>query len=178
MLRDRRHEWAGEDPDDWEAIFEDVHRSLRKTLLAIKRDAAEQGIDIVNLEKIKEPPSPSRFALWRKLRKWHLEVSRLCEAADEDEELWLFTEDGADLLWYMGTLHAKVYRQLCNRWHIRQRDGYGDFDYEYTQYVLAECLRILKRSFSELIKIESPQKWGLMVALGELATLEGQITKI
>ena len=56
-----------------------------------------------------------------------------------------------DLSWYSNTFTVKTYRQLCNRWHIKKGDEYGKFDYEYTKYVLEECVRILKKSLSEII---------------------------
>ena len=174
----RRHIEAGEDPDDLENVFEDVGTSLKEALQMIKADAAAKGFDIVNIDDIKEPPLPKMFPLWRKVRECGTEVTKLAKRAEESEELWLGTEDAADLLWYINTLQAKVYRQLCNRWHIKVGDGYGDFDYEYTQYVLKECLLILKKSLNELCKLDSPQKWGFIVVAGELANLEKRIVKI
>lgn len=174
----RRHIEAGEDPDSWDSVFDDVGRNFKEALQMIKRDAAARGIDITNIDEIQEPPEPEKFLLWRKVSNWHKQLIKLVRQAEHSEELWLGTEEAADLLWYMNTLHAKVYRQLCNRWHMKVGDGYGDFDYEYTQYVLSECLRILGHSLSELIKLDSPQKWGLLVVSGELGKLEQEILKI
>lgn len=174
----RRHISAGEDPDSWESVFDDVGRSFKEVLQIIKRDAAAKGFDITNIDNIQEPPKPDKFPLWRKVRAWHKEITKLAQRAEKAEELWFGTEEAADLLWYMNTLHAKVYRQLCNRWHLKAGDDYGEVDYEYTQYVLKECLRILEKALSELSALDTKDKAKFLVALGQAQDLKKQILKI
>ncbi|MBI4050290.1 MAG: hypothetical protein HY398_02475 [Candidatus Doudnabacteria bacterium] len=179
LQKDRqRHLDAGEDPDDMAVVFEDISLAFKETLAAIKRDAERLGIDITNIDHIQEPPRPEKFSLYRKVAAWRHSMADLLEGADLDEEIWPFTDEGQDLSWYKNTLCAKVYRQLTNRWHLDSDDDYGEFDYEYTQYVLKECLKILKASLSELIKMDLRHKPQFLIALANLNTLESKILKI
>ena len=173
-----KHIDAGEDPDSWESAFADVGKNLRQTLEMIKQDAAAKGIDITNLDDIQEPPSPSKFPLYTKVKNWWLAVHKLVEAAELDEEMWLYTPEGEDLIWYSLLLPKKVYRQQCNRWHLKMGDNYGEFEYEYTQYVLQESAKILKYSLFELMKIDSKYKSKFLIILTNLQALELKILKI
>lgn len=74
----------------------------------------------------------------------------------------------------MNTLTAKVYRQLCNRWHMDQKDSYGEFDYTYTQHVLEVCLDILEKSLSQL-SLSHPD---FTLSYVELTRLKGDILSI
>lgn len=173
-----RHIAVGENPDDARSVFEDVSNNLKEALTMIKKDAAARGIDITNIADIKEPPGPEEFPLYKKVDKWHKGISELVKDAEQTDSLWLLTEAAEDLLWYKNTVLAKTYRQLSNRWHLKQGDGYGDIDYQYTGYVLTECLNILDRRLRELSSLASPQKAELMVALPRLMDLKKKILKI
>jgi hypothetical protein len=144
----------------------------------VKKDAKRMGIDITNINDIKEPPEPNQFPLYRKIARWQKQVFQIAEEADEQAALWLYTESASDLLWYTNTLLAKTYRQLCNRSYIASGDDYGDFDYIYTKYVLGECLKILKKSLSKLLLLNSEHKGELISAFSQLIRLEKQILKI
>lgn len=177
--RDRaRHLEAGEDPDSPQSAFGDVGITFKEVLETIKQDAARHGFEISNLEKIQEPPPPSGFSFYRKLALWHGQLTKMTETAEVADALWIYMEAGADLLWYKNILLTKVYRQLCNRWHLKRGDGYGEFDYEYTQYVLGECLKILKKSLNELSSSQSPQQGIFFLSLADLLKLEKKIMAI
>lgn len=174
----QRHIEKNEDPDDIKSVFEDVGRNFKETLEMIKKDCEAKGIELTNIDKIKEPPEPEEFPLYKKVKQWSNSVFETLERATTCEELWTFTETAEDLSWYSNLLPAKVYRQFCNQWEIGHGDAYGEVDYNYTKYVIGECLKILKKSLGELTYFNSSQKSGLILALGQLMTLENDINKI
>lgn len=179
IKRDRqRHIEKGEDPDDIKSVFEDVGRNLKEALAMIKKDAERMGIDITNIDNIQEPPAPEEFPLYNKVKEWHDFVFEIIEEAEKAEDLLLLTEAAQDLSWYSNILLAKVYRQLCNKWYIKNGNDYGEFDYQYTKYVLKECLKILKQSFRELASPYSNREINLILADEELSSLEKKILKI
>lgn len=179
ILRDRqRHIDRGENPDDWKSVFEDVGRNLQEAMVMIKKDAERLGIDITNINDIQEPPEPDEFPLYQEAKKWNADVLAVLQDAEQTESLWCHTEAAADMSWYVHTLLAKTYRQLCNRWHIEQNDGYGEFDYQYTKYVLRECGKIIKQSLAEAASSFSEQKVSLMILLTEFMELEKKIFRI
>jgi len=102
-------------------------------------------------------------------------VIALGDRAQARGEFWIYTEEAAGLFWYANILVAKTYRQLCNRWHIKKNDDYGEFDYQYTKYILSECLKILKKSLEKLVKNSPPQKKELSSILLNLSKLEEKI---
>lgn len=169
-----RHIMAGEDPDSMESVFEDVGRNLKETLAMVRRDAKRLGIDVTNIDDIQEPPEPWDFPLYEKVKTWHDAVANIAATADAQGPAWLRTEAALDLFWYANTLTAKVYRQLCNRWHMDHGDGYGEFDYAYTKQVLGECLGILEASLSQLF-LSYPD---LTLSYAELLRLKEDIVRI
>ena len=179
IKRDRKKHLArGEDPDSMEAALEDVGNNFKEALAMIKKDAKRMGIDISNIDDIKEPPKPHEFPLYNKINSWRHDIYQMAEQASENLEAWPELEPGLDLFWYANTTLAKTYRQLCNRWHLEQGDEYGEEDYEYTKYVLGECLAILKKSLSKLITMYPGKKGELNLALVMLSGLEREILKI
>lgn len=178
IKRDRqRHIEKGEDPDDPKFALEDVGQNFKEALEIIKKDAESKGFDITNIEKIQEPPEPEEFPFYRKVKEWNKEVFKIGDEAELSGNWWIYTEAAADLFWYANTLLAKVYRQLCNRWHIKNGDDYGKFDYQYTGYVLKECFEILKKSLKELDS-NYPQRQKLNSIYLNLLKLEKEIIKI
>lgn len=175
-----RHIMKGEDPDDMKSVFEDAGKSLGEALAMIKQDTAEMGIDITNLSEaeLEEPPVPDAFPLYQKVVEWHDGMAAVIKEADLRGSAWLFTEAAADLGWYENTLLAKVYRQLCNQWHLDRGDEYGEADYKYTKYVLGECLKILEKSFAELSAIGSLESGRLRRYLIRLHELKESILSI
>lgn len=147
---EEKHIQKGEDPDSPEAMLEDVSHNFREALEAIKADAEDQGIDIENIDDIKEPPKPQEFDLYEKTKRWWDSVMVLVKESESEKGSWLETEAGKDLVWYANTVLAKTYRQLCNRWHLENGDEYGDVDYDYTQYVLKEVFKFLDDALRDL----------------------------
>jgi len=177
IKKDRqRHIERGEDPDAAESVFEDVSRNFKEALQMIKKDAESKGFDVANIENIQEPPAPEEFPLWKEVKKWR--DSALVFVDNPETGFWIYTEQVQDLSWYADTLTAKVYRQLCNKWHIKNNDDYGEFDYQYTKYILKECLGILKKSLRKLIRNDQEQRKELRPLLFVLIKLEKQIIKI
>jgi len=176
IKKDRqRHLEQGEDPDDMKSVFEDVSRNLKEVLEMIKKECETYGIELTNIENIKEPPEPKEFPLYREIDNWRRKVILLLEEAYGTGELWVETEAAADLSWYKDTIAGKIYRQLTNKWHIGHGDEYGEFDYQYTKYVLGECFKILKKSLNELILFQSLQKADLIMSLARLLEIEKKV---
>lgn len=173
-----RHVAMGKNTYNIAIAPEDVGRNFKEALMLIKKDAERMGIDITNIDNIKQPPEPHKFRLYRKVARWRDSIYDIADDAEETGSFWLATEPAQELLWYTNTLTAKTYRQLCNRWHIEKGDDYGDFDNEYTKYVLSEVINIIKKSLSELAYFESDQKGELMLAIAKLTESEEEILKI
>ena len=165
----------GKNPDDMEVVLDELGSTFRKMIKMIKADAKKHGIEISNIEDIKEPPEPEKFPLYRETEKWRKNVFAVLHGTDD---FWTQTEEAQDLFWYANILAAKTYRQLCNRWHIRQKDSYGGHDHEYTGRVLAEILEILEKSVSRLVPAGSSQKGKLMLIQAGLMGLKEKILKI
>jgi hypothetical protein len=179
IKRDReRHLAQGENPDSMEAALEDVSNNFKEALSMIKKDAERLGIDITNIENIPEPPQSHEFPLYNKIEKWRHSIYHMAEQAEDDLEAWPFLEAGEDLLWYANTILTKTYRQLCNRWHLEQGDEYGKEDYDYTKYVLSECLDILKTALEDLANTYQEEKGKFNLALIMLSGFEKEILKI
>lgn len=178
IKKDRqRHILKGEDPDDLKSVLEDVGRNFKETFEMIKKDAKSKGFDITNIENIKEPPEPKEFPFYNEVEKWNKSVMTLGNTAQTLGEFWIHTEEAADLFWYANTLMAKTYRQLCNKWHIKNGDDYGEFDYQYTKHVLKECLKMLNNSLKILISNDYLQKRELNSIYSNLLKLEKQINQ-
>ncbi len=178
IKKDRqKHIEKGEDPDDPKFTIEDIGQNLKEALQIIKEDAESRGFDITNIKDIQEPPQSKEFPLYNKVEEWNKSVRALENTAEASAEFWLHTEEAADLFWYANILMARTYRQLCNKWHIKNGDDYGEFDRQYTGCVLKECLEILKKSFKGLAD-SYPQKQGLNSLYLTLLKLEKEIIKI
>lgn len=179
-IRKNREKWVerGEDPDDIKHVLEDVGQNFKEVLTMIKKDAKSMGIDITNIDDVEEPPEESEFPLYLEAEKWRKEVFKIAEDARISGSFWLLTEAAEDIFWYSNTILAKIYRQLCNRWHIENGDDYGEFDYKYTKYVLEECIKILKKSLTDLISATESQGETFNSLLLRLENLEKQILNI
>ncbi len=179
IKRDReKHIALGENPDSIEMVLEDVGNNFKEALAMIKKDAKRMGIDISNIDDIKEPPKPYEFNLYNKIKDWHHDVYQTAEQASENLEAWPELEPGLDLFWYANIVLTKTYRQLYNRWHLKQGNEYGKEDYKYTKYVLGECLVILKKSLSKIITMYPEKKGEFNLALVMLSGLEKEILEI
>lgn len=179
IKRDRMaHVIKGEDPDDMKNVFEDVGTSLREALIMIKKDAEKRGIDIENIkeDELQKPPEPEEFPLYKKVETWHKSATKLVQHAEKASSAWLLTEAGADLVWYKNTILVKTYRQLCTRWELNREQEYGEFDFNYTKYVLGECFNILKKSLKELFASMQLKEFNIL--LTKLAKLEKEVMSI
>ena len=158
-------------------VLEDMTNTLQEGIEILQKIAQEEGVSL-DLRDIKVPPRPSTFPLYKEINTWREYIFDLADEADMMGELWTETADAADLFWYVNIISAKSYRQLANRWHLKQRDGYGDFDHAYTRRVLKECLRITRSGLSRLAHLNTEQKGELMLALSHLSGIEKKILSI
>ncbi|MDP3954271.1 MAG: hypothetical protein Q8Q06_02550 [bacterium] len=179
----------GEDPDSMEAALEDVSGNFKEVFKMIKADADSKGIDIENLKDVdnmKEPPEPEKFRLYKKIMAWHDSTFDVIEDALLAGQDWADGDHGLDLAWYANLLPAKTYRQLCNRWFLDNGEDYGDFDFEYTAYVLKECMDAVKNSLLGQMSLGEPDAVGadwktrrqLLTLYDGINKLEKQINKI
>lgn len=173
-----KHLAQGEDPDSMEAALKDIGDNFKEAMTMIKKDAKRLGIDITNISHIQEPPESHEFPLYNKIEDWHHNIYKMAEQAEDNLDAWPFLEAGENLLWYANTILAKTYRQLCNRWHLKQGDEYGEEDYQYTKYVLGECLAIIKQSLEELSNTYPEEKGKFNLALVMLSGPEREIMEI
>lgn len=179
IKRDReKHIAQGEDPDSMEAALKDIGDNFKEAMTMIKKDAKRLGIDITNIDDIGEPPEPHEFPLYNKIKDWHYDIYQMAEQAQDNLSAWPSLKTGLDLLWYANTILAKTYRQLCNRWHLKQGDEYGEEDYQYTKYVLGECLTIIKKSLQGLSNTYPEEKGKFSLAFVMLSGFEKEILKI
>lgn len=126
-----------------------------------------------------QPPEPDQFALYSNLLDWYDDVMDVFHGAFSEGVAWAQTDAAADVTWYAATLLAKTYRQLTTRWEFEHaKDLASDVDYIYTNYVLGECLRILRRSLKELAFLPSPDQRTLRTAEILLAQFEPQVMHI
>lgn len=171
-----KHLAKGENPDDIKIVLADAGNNLKEALTLIREDARLKGIEISNIDAVKEPPEPEQFLLYQEVRSWQKTVFNMAE--NSQTGFWTYTEDAQDLFWYANTLGAKVYRQLCNRWEVENGSDYGDYDYQYTSYVLHECLKSLRDALSRLIFVGSADKGKLIFLAAQIKLLEKKIRSI
>jgi len=179
IKKDRqRHIERGEDPDSIESAFQDVGRNLAEAMRIARRNVKKLGIDVENIWDedidIERTSEPQDFPLYNQVAEWRKGVHNFAQATHEQEDPWLLTEEAEDLLWYCNTLCAKVYRQLCNKWHIERGDEYTKFDYDYTKWVLGECMAILEKSLSQLSVVNTD----LVLPYAKLIELKEEVEKI
>lgn len=136
-------------------------------------DLAGEGSDVDE-----ELPAPEEFPFYRRLRKWLEGVISIAEESKTTGDFWVFTEEAADLFWYMNVLSAKTYRQLCNRYLIENSEKDNKVDYKYTNYVLKESVKRIKKSLKEIIKHDPNQKEKLDDSFRSVSELEERIFNI
>ena len=179
IKKDRaRHIAKGEDPDTMESALVDVGNNFKEVLQMIKKDARSKGFDISNIDEIKESPESDIYPLYHKIKSWREGIYELADKSDETSSSWLYSEAGEDLLWYTNTLLVKSMRQLDNNWHIAEGDGYGEFDHEYTGWVIQECLGYINKALDKLKEMDIEQKKQFRIAQLMLNSLESEIKNI
>ncbi len=123
-------------------------------------------------------PKPEEFPFYEEIRGWMEFVISLAEESKKRDEFWIFTEEAADLFWYINVLSAKIYRQLCNRYLIDKGEKNNFIDYKYTNYVLRKSIKIIKKSLKEILKSDPNQKDELINCFDELSDAEERILNI
>jgi hypothetical protein len=123
-------------------------------------------------------PKPEEFPFYKEIREWMEFVISLAEKSKRRGEFWIFTEEAADLFWYINVLSAKIYRQLCNRYHIDKGRETVFIDYKYTNYVLKETIKIIKKALKEIIKSDPEEKENILNCFNELSDMEERILNI
>lgn len=122
-------------------------------------------------------PEPDEFPFYREVRNWLDGVVEIAENSRYRDDFWIFTEEATDLFWYMNVLSSKTYRQLCNRYLIENSEE-GKVDYRYTNYVLKESVKRIKKSLKEIIKNDPSQKEKLDDLFKGVSELEERIFNI
>ncbi len=124
-------------------------------------------------------PNPEEFPFYKEVKGWLEEVIELAENSREFGDFWVFTEEAADLFWYMNVLSTKTYRQLCNRYSIEnQPENVSKADYRYTNYVLKEAVKKIKKSLKEILTSDPIQEDKLEEAFKKITDLEERIFNI
>ncbi len=126
----------------------------------------------------KDLPKPDEFPFYNEIRKWMEVVILAAENSKITDDFWIFTEEAADIFWYMNVLSTKTYRQLCNRYLIENLKKDNSVDYQYTQYVLKESIKIIKKGIKEILKGDPAQSKSLNKSFENLSSLEEKILNI
>ena len=142
-------------------------------------DRGEFLIDVDNTgDNGKNVPSPDEFPFYREVKSWLEDVISIAEKSKKLNSYWVFTEEAADLFWYMNVLSAKTYRQLCNRYLIENENNENRIDYNYTNYVLKNSIKKIKKALKILADNNQSQKSELKEAFDEISSLEERIFNI
>ncbi len=146
-------------------------------------DLFERGDFLIEIaqeesEMEEDLPSPEEFPFYLEIRDWLENLISIAEKSKEEGDFWIFTEEAADLFWYMNVLSAKTYRQLCNRHLIESLNESNFIDYKYTKYVLTEALKKIKKSIKEISKSDPTDMEELEKSLDELSEMEERLFNI
>lgn len=174
----------GENPESLDSLFEDINDNLDEAKEVVKKDMNSHNIEVEDVEEkeMDDFPEPEEeFSLQAKVASWCKDVYSVARESGETDSSWLETEQGKDLLWYTNTLLTKTYRQLCNRRDMdknRSDSDAAEWDYNYHQYVLMECISILVDSLEELEMMDLPQKYKFRLALLFLHNFKNEVIEI
>ncbi len=143
-------------------------------------DRGEFFIEIAEEEEDKREdlPEPEEFPFYIEVRDWIDRVVDISEKSRQGGEFWIFTEEAADLFWYINVLSAKLYRQLCNRYMMENSDDRNFIDYRYTKYVLTESIKKIKKALKEILKSKPDQREEINLAFEKIADLEERVLNI
>lgn len=173
-----KHIKNGEDPNDVAIAIADLGKTFKKVLKDIKKDAKNMGIDISKIVSKKDPPAPYEFPLYNEIRKWRDSMFFIIKRTVIRREVLVYTEAFDDFIWYTDLLPIKVYRQLCNKWEIENEGKDNDYDYNYTKYVLRECLKFLNEALATFMVFDSEEKHLFIINAACLMYLEKEIREI
>ncbi|MGM0438912.1 MAG: hypothetical protein ACQEP3_00535 [Patescibacteria group bacterium] len=123
-------------------------------------------------------PGPEEFPFYLEIKEWLEEIISIADKSKNSGDFWIFTEEAADLFWYMNVVSAKIYRQLCNRYLIENSEKDKAVDYKYTRYVLTEALKKIKKAIKEISKSNPTQIRELREAKEKIEDLEEKIFNI
>ncbi|MBU0648669.1 hypothetical protein KJ969_00965 [Patescibacteria group bacterium] len=180
MKQRQNHIERGEDPDSMEFVLQDVMEDLQETRDLIQKSAKHMVVDLSNLEDIDmpEPPRPDKYPLYKELMRWRKNVYDSMGKARQSKALWPDTDAARDLAWYANLLPVKTYRLLSDKWEIQNGDDLAKFDYDYTKYVVHECVNILEKSFSSLHTLAPSQKVVFLLLHSQFAYMLKRIKAI
>lgn len=132
---------------------------------------------IDDFDEIELPPEPHQFPLFRHIHKWTNEVRILADEAEQNGRLWVYSEAGQDLLWYITLLPLKIYRQLYNLWELEfeSESKSPSPDFEYTRYIIEESTNIIERSFEQLTLMRIPEYKLLLIQYIQFTLLKPYI---
>ena len=164
------------DPHGVEAKLEEMNERLDETLDMVEDEMQAEGVDMKEIEAggADGPPDPDFFPLHQKVGSWCQDIYRIAEENDD----WLATEAGKDLIWYTNILMTRTYHQLCNRWDMKNNEDGPAEDYDYNKYVLAECIDILTDSLKGLEKEDPVHQNQLRLALLFLNNFKREVINI
>lgn len=173
-----KHIKNGEDPNDFAVAVADLGKTFKKILKDIKKEAKNMGVDISKIKSKKELPLPHEFPLYNEIKKWRDSMFFIIKRTVIRRELLMYTEAFDDFMWYIDILPTKAYRQLCNKWEIKNGEKDNDYDYAYTKYVLDECLKFLNESLATFMVFDSFEKHLFIINAVSLMGLEKEIREI
>lgn len=176
----QKHIERGEDPDTWEAAMQDVGETFKEVHGLLRKDAKRMGIDLDNLEEVEipEPPKAGTYPIYNKMMEWRKSVFSLAEEASEWGEAWLESEAGHDLTWYANLLPVKITRALSDKWEMENTDMDMEVDYDYTKYVIGECVKILQQALTTIRNLNPSQAVQFQLLHSQLVQMEEEIKSI
>lgn len=174
---------APKDEPESDMPLEELWKSLESTenikkeeMARVSRKMRESGFAFEKIETNRERlPQPNEFSFYKKVSKWQRGVFSIMNEAQDLGYLWPYSENAADLFWYANILLAKIYRQLIGQLSIDEKTARYDPEYQYTRYVLGECVGEIKKSLNALSYLHSEQKAELMLSLSRITKLEDDI---
>jgi hypothetical protein len=175
----QKHIDQGEDPDDIEYVMADVKETFKETFELLKKNTKDLNIDFENLdEDCVSEPEPEEYLIYNNLMEWRRKVYDLANQARSMKAWWVDTDPGKDLTWYANLLPSKVYRLLIDLWEIKNQDQDVKFDYDYTKYVIRECLKSIYQAFEQLAVFDTDKKQPFTNLQKQLKSLEKEILLI
>lgn len=181
MARQVKNVMNGKEPDDLESVFEEMVADLEELKEMIKKDAERFGIEIEKIEVSETPPfemPEEKSPLYKEISAWRKKIYDILDSMQLNNDLWVYTEEAADLAWYANTFLSKTVRQLSTLAEKEAGLDFLEFDYEYTRGVLLECSGIIKKSLGSLYKGRKFSREDLNFLDREFLELEEKVLKI